>query len=72
MRESSPMERGLVVLVTGKFDMSEHCPGSQEGQVCPGGHQEVVLHLKLNQAGLNSLLCYHARDGPYKCCIQDK
>lgn len=48
MRESNPMERDVRDLVNGKFNMSPQCPGSQEGQMCPGGHQEVAPHLKLN------------------------
>ncbi|KAJ7410051.1 rna-directed dna polymerase from mobile element jockey-like [Pitangus sulphuratus] len=37
MLESSATERDLRVLVNG--NMSQQCPGSQEGQPCPGGHQ---------------------------------
>ncbi|KAJ7407307.1 rna-directed dna polymerase from mobile element jockey-like [Pitangus sulphuratus] len=36
MLENSAMERDLV---DGKLNMSQQCPGSQEGQPCPVGHQ---------------------------------
>ncbi|KAJ7425342.1 hypothetical protein WISP_23674 [Willisornis vidua] len=37
--KSSAIVRDLGVLVNGKLTMSQQCPGSQEGQPCPGGHQ---------------------------------
>ncbi|RMC06769.1 hypothetical protein DUI87_16215 [Hirundo rustica rustica] len=39
MLEGSAMERGLGILVNGKLNTNQRCPGSQEGQACPGGHQ---------------------------------
>ncbi|KAJ7413508.1 rna-directed dna polymerase from mobile element jockey-like [Willisornis vidua] len=35
--ESSTTERHLEILVHGKLNMSQQCPGSQEGKPCPGG-----------------------------------
>ncbi|TRZ20132.1 hypothetical protein HGM15179_006987 [Zosterops borbonicus] len=37
--ERGNKEKDLVVLVDGKLNVSQQCPGSQEGQPCPGGHQ---------------------------------
>ncbi|KAJ7426053.1 hypothetical protein WISP_19479 [Willisornis vidua] len=45
MLESSAMERDLGVLVNGKVDMSEQCPGSQEGQLCPGSIRQSIISL---------------------------
>ncbi|KAJ7417033.1 hypothetical protein BTVI_34038 [Pitangus sulphuratus] len=40
--ESSSMERHLGVLVSGKWNMSQQCPGSQESQLCPGGIRQSI------------------------------
>ncbi|RMC07262.1 hypothetical protein DUI87_16719 [Hirundo rustica rustica] len=37
--ESSAMEQDQGVLVDGKLNISQQCPGSQEGHRCPGVHQ---------------------------------
>ncbi|KAJ7400749.1 hypothetical protein BTVI_102612 [Pitangus sulphuratus] len=39
MLESSAIKMDLGILVNDKQNMSQQCPGSQEGQPCPGGHQ---------------------------------
>lgn len=36
------MERDLGFLVDRKLSISQQCPGSQEGQLCPGVHQEQL------------------------------
>ncbi|KAJ7416105.1 rna-directed dna polymerase from mobile element jockey-like [Willisornis vidua] len=56
MLESSAVERGLGALVNGKLNMSQQCPGSQEGQPCPGGHR--AKHHQLVEGGdCPALLC---------------
>ncbi|KAJ7418873.1 hypothetical protein WISP_57000 [Willisornis vidua] len=42
MLESSAMERGLGVLVHGKLNMSQQCPGSQEDLPCLGGIRQSI------------------------------
>ncbi|RMC15448.1 hypothetical protein DUI87_07639 [Hirundo rustica rustica] len=40
--KSGSVERNLEFLVQGKLNMSQQCPGSQEGRHCPGGHQDSI------------------------------
>ncbi|RMC14204.1 hypothetical protein DUI87_09295 [Hirundo rustica rustica] len=40
--ESRPAKRDLCVLVHGKLNMSQQCPGSQKGQPCPGGIRHSI------------------------------
>ena len=58
------MERELGVLVPGKLNTSQQCPGSQEGQPCPGGHQ-AQHH---SQAGQGIDLLCSALRRPYLEC----
>ncbi|KAJ7409060.1 rna-directed dna polymerase from mobile element jockey-like [Willisornis vidua] len=54
--ESSVAKRDLGVLVDGKLNMSWQCPGSQEGQPCPGGHQ-AKHHQPVEEEDCPTLLC---------------
>ncbi|KAJ7421886.1 rna-directed dna polymerase from mobile element jockey-like [Willisornis vidua] len=56
MLESSATERDLRVLADGKMNMSQQCPGSQEGQPCPGGHQ-AQHHQQGEGRSCPTLLC---------------
>ncbi|KAJ7421329.1 hypothetical protein BTVI_18692 [Pitangus sulphuratus] len=44
MLESSAMERGLGVLVDGKLNMSQQCPGSQEANYVLGGIRQSITN----------------------------
>ncbi|KAJ7421914.1 hypothetical protein BTVI_15914 [Pitangus sulphuratus] len=63
--ENSVVERDLRVLVNDKLNMSQQCPGSQEGQPCPGGHQAKHLHL-VKGGDCPALLC----TGVASPCVQ--
>ncbi|KAJ7413307.1 hypothetical protein WISP_92232 [Willisornis vidua] len=54
--ESSATERDLEVLINCKLNMSQQCPGSQEGQLCPGGHQ-AKHHQLVEGHDCPALLC---------------
>ncbi|KAJ7396698.1 hypothetical protein BTVI_142521 [Pitangus sulphuratus] len=58
MVESSAVERELRILVNGKLNMSQQCPGSQEGHPCPGGHQ-AKHHQPVDGGDCPALLCTH-------------
>ena len=56
MLESNAVERDLGVLVDGKLNFNQQCPGSQEGQACPGMHQ--AQHRQPGKGGdCPALLC---------------
>lgn len=43
MRLRAAAGRDLGVLVHGKLNMSQQCPGSQEGRLCPGALGKAFL-----------------------------
>ncbi|KAJ7418364.1 hypothetical protein BTVI_29593 [Pitangus sulphuratus] len=45
MLKSSAMERDLGTLFNYKLNMSQQCPGGQEGQPCPGGIRQSISSL---------------------------
>ncbi|NWI48887.1 ITA8 protein, partial [Calyptomena viridis] len=61
--ESSTSERDLGVLVSRKLNLSQQCPGSQEGQPCPGGHQ--AKHQQADEGGDCPALLCSALVGPH-------
>ncbi|KAJ7423305.1 hypothetical protein BTVI_10311 [Pitangus sulphuratus] len=67
--ESSETERGLGVLVEGKLNLSQQCPGSQEDQLCPGRHQ--AKHHQLVEGDDCPVLLYSALVRPHlEYCVQ--
>ena len=64
MLESSAMERDLGHLVSGKLNMCQQYPGSQEGQPCLGGHQGQ--HGQPAREGI-VLLCSELEQPHLKC-----
>ncbi|KAJ7407663.1 hypothetical protein WISP_125359 [Willisornis vidua] len=61
------MKRDLGVLVNGKLNMSQQCPGSWEGQPCPGG----IKHRVSSQAREEIVPLCSALDQPHlEYCVQ--
>lgn len=67
MLERSAMERHLGVLVNGKLDMSQQCPGSQGDQSCPWGHQ-AQHHQAGKKWDCPTLLCSGLEQTHLKVC----
>ncbi|KAJ7407605.1 hypothetical protein BTVI_62540 [Pitangus sulphuratus] len=66
--ESSPTERDLGVLLDGKLNISQQCLGSQQGQLCPGGHQ--AKHHQLVEGGVcPALLCTGVASPGMSCAV---
>ncbi|KAJ7415323.1 rna-directed dna polymerase from mobile element jockey-like [Willisornis vidua] len=68
MLESSAVGRDLGVLVDGQMNISQQCPGSQEGQPCSGGHQ--AQHRQTVEGGdCPALLCTGAASPWILCAV---
>ncbi|KAJ7422840.1 hypothetical protein WISP_36449 [Willisornis vidua] len=70
--ESSDMNRNLGVLVNGQLNMSQQCPGSQEGQ-SGGIRQSITRQSKEGIVPLYSVLVWpHLEYGVHFCVAQYK
>ncbi|KAJ7417782.1 hypothetical protein BTVI_31515 [Pitangus sulphuratus] len=67
MLENSAVERDLGFLVDGKLNLSQQCPGSQKGQLCPEGHQ-AKHHQPVKEGDYPGLLCTECPHPEY--CLQ--
>ncbi|KAJ7410520.1 hypothetical protein WISP_107617 [Willisornis vidua] len=68
MLDSSAMERDLGVLANGELNMSQQCPGSQESQPRPEGHQAKHPQL-VEEEDCPALLCTGAASPWLLCAV---